>query len=330
MGDKKKSKLDKKTKSKLADLGIRDLQRTPGRLINPSGYIPDEVGAFGTMWGKLKMTGDIAEKSIGFRPKEGAIGVLLSRRKYIDKNGKVKSGIFASSLMRRYTPHTEKEKATWDRMRVLAKIASKYKSELIYPIWEPLVIRKDRKPWSGYHYFMSLNGLAIGSSLNWSKLVISKGKLASPKVVCPNCYRPMEKQIEIIPPRTINRQLLTKNQVGIGILDIITGDFFHISPEQLAEQLEKRFKSCGMKIGVLRRGGLASKMEPLNLIWKLEKVRKHYCYKKMGMPKKRSRFYIYIYYKKDREYSDSICSRIKVCKGGKERGGMPIVIEVRE
>lgn len=84
---------------------------TPGKLLTGKGPIPGELGAFGTVWGKISATGDEAEKMMGFRPKEGAIGVVLTRRKYIDKSGKQKKGIFATSLMPHKIPDTEKQKA---------------------------------------------------------------------------------------------------------------------------------------------------------------------------------------------------------------------------
>lgn len=54
-----------KTKSELAKLGIRDLAHTPGKLITKKGPIDGYLSAFGTVWGKLKMTGDMAEKAMG-------------------------------------------------------------------------------------------------------------------------------------------------------------------------------------------------------------------------------------------------------------------------
>lgn len=174
------ARLDENTKAKLKSMGIHDLHHTPGKLITAKGHIDGYLSAYGIVWGKISATGEKAQKMMGFTPKEGAIGVLLARRRYVDNNGKVKSGIFATSLMHHYIFPTDKETSVWERVAVLGKMGSKSMKNMIHPIWEPLVINKNRKPWSGFHYFMSLNVSALGHLIDWSKLLISKGKLPHP------------------------------------------------------------------------------------------------------------------------------------------------------
>lgn len=301
--------------------------RTIGKLLNPRGYIPGELGAFGTPWGKLRGPLDTIERLTSFKPKKGALGVLLSRRKYIDENQKVKNGVFITSLMPREVTHTKKMQITWERTRILSKIASKHKSDMIYPIWEPLVKIKTKKPYGGYYYFMSLNGLNLGNSLNWSKLLVSNGKLMPPERVCSNCYNPETKQIHIILPKTVNCQPLTINPVGIAIFDVLTGDFFHLSPEQIKNLFPPNNDNP----------------KTFLLTWKLKQVRKYYRPVELISINQKSHFYIYFYYKAQGNftlvqtkkgtyykqipsthnssfnphnslYSPSISSKIKTCK----------------
>ncbi len=303
--------------TELAKLGIRDLAHTPGKLITKKGPIDGYLSAFGTVWGKLKMTGDMAEEAMGFRPKNGAVGVLLCRRKYIDKDGKVKKGIFAVSLMPYSSSPTPMEKLNQDRTTVLSKIVSKHMNDLIHPIWEPLVLNKNRKPWTGCHYFLGINGHrvkltgtrpgSIEGSLDWSKLLISNGKLEPPKRMYPNCYDPQRNQIHIA---------LFKNlpySVGIGLFDIITGDFLHISPNQIEPVIVPPKENS-----------------TLELTWELNQIRKHFHPPRRRFRKYFSRFYIYIYYKKGTDYSPSICSRVIQGKGRKkEKGRLPIIISIK-
>ena len=80
---------------KYSKAGIHTLQYTPGKLITSKGHINGYLSAYGIVWGKLGLTGEQAQKAMGFTPKQGAKGVLLARRRYIDENDKVKLGIFA-------------------------------------------------------------------------------------------------------------------------------------------------------------------------------------------------------------------------------------------
>ncbi|MFA5033724.1 MAG: hypothetical protein WC614_11990 [bacterium] len=331
-------RLDKEKQDKLRAMGIHPLRNTPGKLLTARGAIPGVLGSFGTVWGKMSWTGDKAEANMGFRPKEGSIGVQLNRRRYVDNNGKVKSGIFATSLMRRYVVPTEKEKSVWDRTAILGKMASKCMRDIIYPIWEPLVINKNRKPWTGYHYFESVNHTALGHSIDWSKLVISKGKLPRPTKVCSSRYLSGENKIEIIHPLTVNRKPLTKNQLGIGIVDSITGDFFHISPTQIAEEATRQIKACETNPTSVVKGKTA--LKDWNLVWDLKQIRKYYRspkQKKGWVPRAWSRFYMYMYHKEGKNYSDSISSRIDVARMdtddkriNTEKKGLRIVVEVLE
>lgn len=266
------NRLDEKTQAKLRSLGIRSLGRTPGKLLTAKGAIPGVLGSFGTVWGKLSMKGDKAEANMGFRPKEGATGVLLSRRRYVDDNGKVRSGIFAMSLMPWKPTVTKDAKRGHLRMNVLGKMASNYTKDMIYPIWEPLVKYKNMKPYTGYHYFMSVNNQNIGNDLRWEKLQISRGPLSPPKCVCANRYDMDKKEIQLFVPRTMGRKPITVNQVGIGIFDRITGDFFHISPEQFNEELEQKLKASGLTVSDLERVRVNSVIEPLRFRWEIREV----------------------------------------------------------
>ncbi len=299
----------------------RALRNPPGKLLTGKGPIPGDLGAFGTVWGKFNVTGDQAERMMGFRPKEGAIGVVLSRRKYTDKNGKVKKGIFASSLMPRKPTMTEKLKATHERMRIMRHIVHKYHADLIVPIWNPLIKDDTKKPYTGYHYFMSWNLKHVGTALNWKNLLISNGPLRPIGNMCTHWYDPDTKEIKIYLPLTINYQPLTIHQIGIGIIDTITGDFFHIAPAELA--------------------GL-DKSSPYILTWKLENIRKNYKPRSPVPGTFVSRFYIYMYYRRqnssfgfrhsDFTYSSSRSSRIRFYKYYKERkyrtGKNTIIIKV--
>ncbi|MDD5530216.1 MAG: hypothetical protein PHX21_09330 [bacterium] len=266
------ARLDKKKQDKLRAMRIRSLGRTPGKLLTANGAIPGTLGSFGTVYGKLSWTGDKAEANMGFRPKEGATGVLLSRRRYVDNNGKVKSGIFAMSLMPWKPTVTKDAKCGHLRMNVLGRMASNYNRDMIYPIWEPLVKNKNMKPYTGYHYFMSVNNQNIGNDLRWEKLQISRGVLNPPKCVCANRYDMDKKEIQIFVPRTMGRNPITVNQVGIGIFDRITGDFFHISPEQFNEELEKKLKASGLTVNDLERVRVNSVIEPLRFKWQIREV----------------------------------------------------------
>ncbi|MDD2889957.1 MAG: hypothetical protein PHE49_04870 [bacterium] len=48
-------------------MGIHPLARTPGRLITAKGSIDGTLSAFGTVLGKIGMTGDKAQKAMGFK-----------------------------------------------------------------------------------------------------------------------------------------------------------------------------------------------------------------------------------------------------------------------
>ncbi len=284
----------------------RALRNPPGKLLTGKGPIPGDLGAFGEVWGKFNVTGDQAERMMGFRPKEGAIGVVLSRRKYMDENGKVKRGIFASSIMPPKLPNTEKENAVHERITLITHIASEYHDDLIVPIWNPLIKNDRKKPYTGHHYFMSTNLNSVGLSLNWRKLLISKGKLKPPTRLISNWFNPDTQEIKIcIPSKTMN-------QIGIGIIDIVTGSFFHIPPG---------------KTGIL----------PVNhFTWKLQKIRKYYKKNEsLSYEYYYSRFYIYMYYRKPKTdnrkpiYSPSISSRMLVYKNREDRRNTkPITIKI--
>ncbi|MCK4352342.1 hypothetical protein KAW65_02925 [candidate division WOR-3 bacterium] len=280
---------------------VRELKRTPGKLITKKGPIGGYLSAFGEVWGKLEMTGDQAEKAMGFRTKEGAIGVVLSRRKYIDENGKVKKGIFATSLMPWRATTSAKRKPSRELTRVLSKIASNHISDIIHPIWEPLVANRKRKPWDGFHYFMGLNIKNIGECLDWSRLFISNGDIKPPERLLPSWYEPEKRQIHISLPKTLN-------WIGIGIFDIVTGSFFHISPEQIANRLiEDESKSWRYR-EVIEGEAKATHY------WELKQIREyHYPWEKASRVRD-GRFYIYNYYKRKGTYSPSISGKVRVCK----------------
>ncbi len=281
----------------------KKISKPIGKLLTGKGPIPGDLGAFGTVWGKISATGDQAERMMGFRPKEGAIGVLLSRRKYTDKNGKQKKGIFASSLMPRRLPETEGRKAVEERIKVVAHIVHKYHSDLIVPIWNPLIKDDTKKPYTGYHYFMSVNLKSVGVSLNWRKLLISKGTLKPPTKLIPNWYDPDTQEIKLFLTNSATLKLHnSQTQIGIGILDIITGSFFHIPPQPITDN-----------------------RKPITeYTWKLENIRKNYNPPGPKSYKFHSRFYIYMYYRKHNSsfiphnssftYSPSISSRIQTYK----------------
>jgi hypothetical protein len=255
-------------------MGIHSLHRTPGKLLTARGSIPGVLGAFGTVWGKLSMTGDKAEANMGFRPKEGAMGVQLCRKRYVGNNGKVKSGIFAISLMPRKTTPTKKLRDGQERMRVIGKIVSNHTRDIIYPIWEPLVKNRNRFPWDGCRYFLSVNNINVGNSLDWSKLQLSAGRLSPPKYICANRYDIEKGEIQLFLPQNIGRKPIIINQMGIGIFDRITEDFFHISPERVTEELEKRFKASGITAEDLKKARINYVIEPLRFRWELKKVRR--------------------------------------------------------
>ncbi|MFA5031814.1 MAG: hypothetical protein WC614_02240 [bacterium] len=265
------ARLDEKTQKKLSAMGIH--ARTPGRLITAKGSIDGTLSAFGTVWGKIGMTGDKAQKAMGFTPKEGAKGVLLSRRRYVDKNGKVKSGIFATSLMSFSGIPTKGVKCRQERMRVIGKILSNHLRDIIYPIWDPLVKNRNKFPWDGCRYFASVNNINVGTSLNWKKLQISAGPVSLPKCICANRYDVEKKEIHISIPRTVGRIPITINQMGIGIFDRITEDFLHISPEWLNQEIEQKLKASGLTTEHLRRLPKNSVIEPLRFQWELKNIR---------------------------------------------------------
>lgn len=321
--EQKKRDLEKK--------GIRGLGRTPGKHLNPKGYIPGALGAFGIVWGPLTGPKETVEKLVGMKLKKGAKGALLSRRRYVDDNGNVKSGVFAISLMPRTVGPTEKQKWGHERMRVIGKLASEHMTDIIHPIWDPLA-RKNRKLWDGYRYFMKVNNQNIGNSLNWKKLCISKGNLKPPKFICANGYDKENREIQIFLPRTIGRRPITINGLGIGIFDKITGNFFHISPEEIKEQLEQRLKLYALKPYRLEKTKIDSIMKPLRFTWELKNIRQLSDRRKQRIGKKYTRFYIYNYYKRGiSEYSPSICSRVEVRKKSFDgKHGVPISISVIE
>lgn len=270
--------------------------RVPGKLLTGKGPVPGVLGSYGDVWGKLKVTGDDAEELMGFRPKEGAIGVVLRRCKYTDKKGKVRKGIFASSLMPgRHIPNTKKSQMCFDRMSVIRMIGSEHLKDLIHPIWNPLSVRGYKKFYSGFNYFMSVNLKAVGLSLDLSKLLISDGEIEPPKEVCQSWYTPDSNEIKIVVPSTNFRTLIPNYEIGIGIVDKITGSSYHIAPMS-RDTLEHRVR-----------------------IWKLKQVRRYY--NPCG-PKLQKRFYIYMYYKKGEQFSKSICSRINVQKKRKNKDNM--------
>ncbi len=295
-----------------------------GKLITERGPISGYLSAYGTVWGKLKLLGDEAERAMGFRPKEGAIGVLLSRRKYIDKNGKEKKGIFATSLMPTNPVLTDKLKVSHDRMSVVTRIAKEHMKDLIHPIWDPLVSK--RKSYTGVHYFVGMNTKRLGNPIKWERLIISDGEVEPPRQVVRNWYDPDTNEIRICMPK-IRWHLGYDIRIGIGLLDIITGSFFHIAPEKREEGREKREE------GKIKR------------IWRLEKIRRYY--KPHGTREFSccSRFYIYVYYQqgidsdKNRSptggegirYSPSISSRVLTlrCRRSKYKCN-PIRIKVIE
>lgn len=289
-------RLTKSTQQRLSAMGIRGLEKTPGKLINAKGYIPGALGGFGIVWGKLKATGDLAERAMGFRPREGAVGVLLSRRRYVDANGKIRTGIFAISLMPWRGVATDDRKRGYERMRVLGKMASKHKNYIVNPIWDPIVTNRNRPPWDGYRYFMSVNNKNIGNALRWEKLRISLGPVNPPKFVCANRYYREKMEIQIFVPRTIKRKPITEHQIGIGIFDKVTGDFFHIPPEELSAEIEKRLNTKGLKASDLERAPVADLIEPIRFTWELKHIRK-YADKRVGSGKQYTRFYLFNYYK---------------------------------
>ena len=273
----------------------------PGNYLQGRGPVPGVLGSYGDVWGKLKVKGDDAEELMGFRPKEGAIGVVLRRCKYTDKNGKVRKGIFASSLMpRKYFPNTKKSQMCFDRMSVIRRIGSEYLKDLVHPIWNPLAVRGYKKFYSGFNYFMSVNLKAVGLSLDLSKLLISDGEIEPPKEMCQSWYAPDSNEIKIVVPLTNHRSQIPNYEIGIGIVDKITGSFYHIAPVS-RDTLEHRSR-----------------------IWKLKQVRRYY--NPCG-PKSRKRFYIYMYYKKGEQFSKSICSRIEVQRKRRSKENV-IVIKV--
>lgn len=271
------------------------------------------------------MTGEQAEKAMGFRPREGAVGVVLSRRRYVDNNGKVRSGIFATSLMPRKMIVTEKLSISWERQRVLGKIVSKHMKDIIFPIWEPLVKNKSKKPWCGNLYFMSTNLLNMGKTLAWDKLQISKGRLAPPSCAYPYWYDKEKKELHIVLPQTIKNLPITVNQIGIGVFDIITGEIFHILPEQISQHFIEQIRVQGINPISPRDWRKVVVREPLKLKWAPEQIRKYYTRWERSIKEyyySYSRFFIYNYYKKGSEYSPSISSKSRTpkYKNRRERG----------
>lgn len=353
-------RLDKETQEKLKKLGIWDLRRTPGKLITKKGPIDGTLSGFGEVTGKLTLTPEQAKRGLGFTLRPGAVGVSLRMRKYVDNNGKIKTGIFASSIMPRTIIKTPELKRTWERMRVLSKIVSKHTKDLIHPIWEPLVIDKYKKPWGGPYLFTGLNAKRIGTSLKWEKLLISNGSLPPPTLI-PSSRLYLEKQQIIITlPRTIHRLPVTTYQLGIAVFDRITGDLFHISPDTITSMLLQRLASLKMKPWQLERKSRCPNIEPLIFDWKPQNIRKYYrpprnCDFKIRL----SNFYIHFYHKVDNPailnkfnmfgkpgispdnfnlsvYSPSRCSRITIAKttpspyppvSAKMRG-IPVIINI--
>lgn len=310
--------LDEKTKVELKSKGIHPLQHTPGKLITAKGHIDGYLSAYGIVTGKISATGATAQKMMGFTPKQGAKGVKLCHRRYVDDNGKVKSGIFATSLMPYKGSPTPKQKINQDKVALVANIVHNHMKDIIYPIWEPLVINKYRKPYDGPLYFQSFNQKIIGSPPKWKKLLISNGTLQSPTYACASSYYdPRENKIYLSIHKTIKGKPLTIRQFGIGILDRITGDFLHISPDQIMDWATKRTDNPSQPPA------------PMQIVWQLKQIFNHYDTEKLKALISFARFYIYFYFKEMKttapkqpetsikekpalsQFSPSVCSRIR-------------------
>lgn len=279
-----------KTKEDLAKLGIHDLHHTPGKLITAKGHIDGYLSAYGIVYGKLKMTPEQAQKAMGFTPKKGAVGVLLSRRRYIDKNGKVKSGIFAISLMPRSIPQTKKFILTHHAFPFVGKFASKHLKDIIHPIWNPIVKYGTYKNlYDGVFCFSSINNKALRTSdssahppLNLKKFIISDGPLPPPKKAPSNWFDLQNNQLHFLLPKTYNLQPFDVYQLGILILDIFTGDSFHIPPFNLTRLLFQNLQSME---------------NPISLLWTPKNIGNYSYEKKPFCSTQRSGFFGYIYYK---------------------------------
>ena len=249
--------------------------RPIGRLVKNS-YLLD---AFGEVWGKLSITGEEAEKLVGFKPKDGAIGIVLSRCWYTDKSGIRRKGIFVKSLTKHKHPYTKKLLFSKMRCGVIHKIAGLYLTKLIYPIWG---IPDSRRAFSS---FVTANMRKVGLPPDCSKLQLSIGTLPAPKSIRGVFYDDERNEIWINVPvevRIGKRVLSQKNKRGIGFLDRVTGSFLLIAPEDL---------------------------KPAKLTWEIEKIDK---YDKIINIRSKRRFYVYMYNKLGDKYSNSIATEIKL------------------
>ncbi len=131
---------------------------------------------WGDIRGLIRITGTDAIEDFGFGTKTGAEGIMFRRYPYVTSGGKHKTGIFINNYMPRVQPHTPEQVACWDVFKILSSIVNPNR-DTFYPIWQPLA--------EGRHYFKAqwgnefrgVNIPLVGVPPDWSKMLVSDGKL---------------------------------------------------------------------------------------------------------------------------------------------------------
>ena len=132
-------------------------------------------------WGKIRgvirITGERAKKQFGFTTKPGAEGLLFREYNYITHGGVRKKGIFINNFVPGIQPHTPAQTTYWTgKFKVLANAIHSNGTVLKY-IWQKLAEARHPKVAQWDPEFLKINIPRVGTPPDFSKMLISDGRL---------------------------------------------------------------------------------------------------------------------------------------------------------
>jgi hypothetical protein len=191
--------------------------------------------------GKVSITGEAAKEEFGFTTKVGATGIMFRRYHYVTSTGKRKVGIFINNYVPKVDSHTVAQQANRIRFGILSNAANE-NLETLKPIWQPLATRHRPKTGMWCNEFRGVNMDRIGAIPDWTKLLISNGRLEPTQEITSVTFNPITLELTINFDNATYQNGDAMDESYGAMFDYYTSRLFVATPTQVWRRRDGQFK----------------------------------------------------------------------------------------